>query len=65
MSCFIAAASSNAGNMQQLCNWREIGTRELLIVLILIVLGYVGIEIFSRFKLKRGDEAKHIGRIAL
>jgi len=65
MSCFIAAASSDAGNMQPLCNWREIGTRELSIVFILMVLGYVGTEIFSRFKQKRGDEAKHIGRIAM
>jgi hypothetical protein len=65
MSCFIAAASSDAGNIQPLCNWREIGTRELLIVFILMVLGYVGTEIFSRFRQKRGDEAKHIGRIAM
>jgi len=65
MSCFIAAASSDAGNMQPLCNWHEIGTRELLIVFILMVLGCVGTEIFSRFRQKRGDEAKHIGRIAM
>ena len=65
MSCFIAAASSDAGNMEPLCNWREFGTRELLIVFILLVLGYVGTEIFSRFRQKRGDEAQHIGRIAM
>ncbi len=65
ISCFIAAASSDAANMQPLCKWREIGTRELSIVFILMVLGYVGTEIFLRFRQKRGDEAKSIGRIAM
>jgi len=36
-----------------------------LIVFILMLLGCVGTEIFSRFRQKRGDEAKHIGRIAM
>ena len=65
MSCFIAAASSDAGNMQPLCNWHEVGTRDLSIVFILMVLGYVGTEIFLRLRQKRGDEAKRIGRIAM
>jgi hypothetical protein len=65
MSCFIAAASSDAGNMPSYYNWREIGTRELLIVIILIMLGYIGTDIFSKFSQKRNDETKHIGWIAM
>ncbi|MEX1327306.1 MAG: carbohydrate-binding domain-containing protein, partial [Desulfobacterales bacterium] len=65
VSCFITAASSDAGNIQPLCNWREIGRRELLIVFCLMVLGCVGTEIFLRFRQKRGDGDKSLGRIAL
>ena len=65
VSCFITAASSDAGNIQPLCNWREIGRRELLIVFCLMVLGCVGTEIFLRFRQKRGDGDKRLGRIAL
>ncbi len=65
VSCFIAAASSDAGNMKSFCNWREIGMRELLIVIILMMLGYVGTDIFSKFRQEREDETKHIGWIAM
>jgi len=67
ISCFIAAASSDPGNMQPLCRWRETGTRELSIVFSLMLLGYVGTEIFLRFKQKRGDgdKSKRIGRTAM
>ncbi|MEE4606607.1 MAG: choice-of-anchor U domain-containing protein, partial [Desulfobacteraceae bacterium] len=65
VSCFITAASSDAGNIQPLCNWREIGRRELLIVFCLMVLGCVGTEIFLRFRQKRGDGDKSLRRIAL
>jgi hypothetical protein len=65
LSCFITTASADAGNIQPLCNWREIGTRELLIVIILMMLGYVGTDIFSKFRQKREDEVKPIGLIAM
>ncbi|MGD8661839.1 MAG: carbohydrate-binding domain-containing protein, partial [Desulfobacterales bacterium] len=65
MSCFIAVAASDPGNMQPLCKWREIGTHELLIVFCLMVLGCVGTEIFLRFRQKREDGDKSLGRIAL
>jgi len=48
--CFISAADSRSADRQPLSLWREIRSRELLIVFILMVLAYCGKEIFLRIK---------------
>ena len=58
IGCFIATASARPGNRQPLSKWREIRARELSIVFILMVFGYIGAEVFLRNKQKRGDGTK-------
>jgi hypothetical protein len=48
--CFISAADSRSADRQPLSLWREIRSRELLIVFILMMLTYIGKEIFLRIK---------------
>ena len=64
--CFISAATtSRPSDRQALSLYREFRGAELSVVFILMVLGYVGTEIFLRLRQKRGVEAKRIARIAM
>ena len=48
--CFISAADPRPADRQPLSLWREIRSLELSIVFILMMLAYIGKEIFSRIK---------------
>jgi hypothetical protein len=60
IGCFIATASSRSGNRHPLSKWHEIRARELSIAFILMVLGYIGKEIFLRIRQNRRDGTKSI-----
>ena len=51
--CFISAADSRSSDSQALSFWREIRSRELSIVFILMMLVYIGIEISLRIMRNR------------
>jgi len=54
LGCFISATTtSRPSDRQPLSLWREIRASELLIVFVLMVLGYIGKEIFLRTRQRR------------